>query len=98
MERLSSGVEQAFPVGTRLSRPLGGVSLWVEMPETISAIKLYQQALTQQIAIAPGPMFALEHKAGRDFGHCLRLSCGLPWNEQVDQAVRQLGTWAQQQG
>ena len=94
MQRLVSGVENSFPTGTRLSQPTGGVALWLELPQSIEAMALYQRALDHHIAIAPGPMFALRREAGRDFGHCLRLSCGLPWTANVDVAVAQLGRWA----
>ena len=94
LQRLISGVEQHFPAGTRLSRPVGGVVLWIELPAPASAMELYGLALDAGIAIAPGPMFALRREPGHDFSHCLRLSCGLPWNEATDQAIARLGRLA----
>lgn len=91
LQRLGNGVEAAFPAGTRLSRPVGGTVLWVEMPVQVQAMELFQQALAHGIAISPGPLFALRRESGHDFGHCLRLSCGLPWNEAVDRALVTLG-------
>lgn len=94
LQRLSSGVEAAFPAGTRLSRPVGGTVLWVELPEPVAAMALFEQALAQGIAISPGPLFALRRESGRDFGHCVRLSCGLPWSDEADAALVTLGRLA----
>lgn len=94
LQRLCSAAEAAFPTGTRLSRPVGGTVLWVEMPQPVSAMNLFETALEHGIAIAPGPLFALRREPGRDFGNCLRLSCGLPWDEAADEAIAKLGAWA----
>lgn len=94
MQQLVAGVERSFPAGTRLSRPAGGVALWLELPESVAAMALFEQALAAGIAIAPGPLFALERVPGRDFGHCIRLSCGLNWSAEADAALRRLGELA----
>lgn len=96
MHRLVSQVEGCFPQGTRLSQPAGGVSLWLEMPAQVSALDLYQRALAEGIGVSPGPLFALQRQAGRDFGHCLRLSCGMPWSSEIENALQKLGSWAKE--
>lgn len=42
---LSAAVQEAFPAGTRLSRPLGGQFLWIEMPAPADAIEVFEGGL-----------------------------------------------------
>jgi DNA-binding transcriptional MocR family regulator len=80
-------VERHFPRGTRATRPDGGYFLWIELPQQISSLDLHRQALSLGISIAPGPMFS----ARREFGHCLRLNYGHPWDARSDAAIIALG-------
>ena len=72
---------------TIVTRPSGGYFLWLELPEQIDALKLFQLALAQGISLAPGPIFS----ATRRFGHCLRLNYGHPWTAHSEQAMETLG-------
>ena len=88
---LSAAVAEHFPEGTRTTVPDGGFFLWVQLPGRISGLKLYQAALEEGIAIVPGMIFSA-HKQFRD---CLRLSCGWPWSDQAEAAVKKLGQLAE---
>lgn len=81
------GIEKYFPQGTRLSRPLGGLVLWLELPEGVNALKLQQQASRENIHIAPGPMFS----SRGDYPNYIRMSYSNIWNEKVETAWRKLG-------
>jgi DNA-binding transcriptional MocR family regulator len=79
-----------FPEGTRLSRPKGGFLLWVELPSRIKALLLYRKALSQGIIIAPGPLFSVKDR----YQNCIRLNCGLPWDDSLDGTLSRLGALA----
>ncbi|HEY6837758.1 MAG TPA: PLP-dependent aminotransferase family protein [Geobacteraceae bacterium] len=80
-----------FPVGTRVSRPDGGFVLWVEMPEEIDAMRLFEEALRKGIGIAPGPLFTI----GDRFRNCVRVSAAF-WNERIEEALATLGEIARE--
>ena len=82
-------IADSFPSGTRLSRPAGGFFLWLELPETIDTMKLYENAQTEGIFFRPGRIFS----AGNKFGNCLRL-CSGSWNPAIEAAVARLGELA----
>lgn len=44
----------------------------------------------KKISIAPGPIFSATQK----YKNCIRLSCGLPWSERLEQAIHTLGDLA----
>jgi DNA-binding transcriptional MocR family regulator len=76
-----------FPEGTKISRPAGGYVLWLELPETIDALKLYRAALANRISIVPGLIFS----ASGQFRNHIRISCGYPWSDAIERAFITLG-------
>jgi DNA-binding transcriptional MocR family regulator len=87
-EAMVASLNRHFPAGTRLTRPDGGYFIWVDLPwETIDALTVYRQALSNQVSIAPGPMFS--NHGG--FGNCLRLNFSYPWTPQMENAIATLG-------
>jgi DNA-binding transcriptional MocR family regulator len=85
-ERMTEAVSRYFPAGTRVTRPAGGMCLWVELPGAADALAVYHRALAIGIGIAPGPIFSAKQR----FGNFVRLNCGNPWSEQIENAIRKL--------
>ena len=83
-------IGECFPIGTRISRPQGGLSLWVELPKTIDTIELYNSAISKKITFSPGSMFTLQDQ----FSNCMRLTFGLEWNEKTENSLKLLGRLA----
>ncbi len=88
--RYREAVAEHFPSGTRVSDPAGGVVLWVELPEQVDALALFQQALDERIGIAPGLMFS----AKGDYRNYVRLTMGAGWSPRVERALGRLGALA----
>ncbi len=89
-ERMADAIAQAFPAGTRVTRPQGGFFLWLELPAAVEALSLHRQALARGISVAPGPIFS----ASGQFGSALRLNYGHPWDASTEAAIRTLGDLA----
>ena len=87
--QMSDAIGRFFPTGTRVSRPQGGYVLWVEMPEQVDALKLYERCKKVGISIAPGQLFSIEGK----FRNCIRLNAAF-WNPCVEAAIETLGRLA----
>ena len=85
--RVTRAVTRYFPEGTKVTRPAGGYVLWVELPRRVNSLELFQKALAEKISLAPGPIFS----ATRKFQNFIRLSCGAPWSEAMEQALLKLG-------
>ena len=79
-----------FPEGTRVSRPRGGFVLWLELPAGTDSHELYNRALERGISFLPGLVFS----HGEKFRHCIRISCGKPWDERSREAFAELGAMA----
>jgi DNA-binding transcriptional MocR family regulator len=59
---MAQAIQRYFPPGTRLTKPLGGFVLWVQLPERVDSLVLYQKALRAGILTAPGYMFSTTDK------------------------------------
>lgn len=92
-ERMRAAVARSFPEGTAVSRPQGGFVLWVHLPDGLSGTRIYHRAREDNINVAPGLMFSISGK----FDACLRLNCGNPWSERIEQAIARLGALAHEE-
>ena len=63
-----------------------------ELPEGIDTAKLYRRAIAAGIAFVPGDLFS---PSGL-YRNCLRLNCGNPWGETIENAIKRLGELAAQ--
>ncbi len=79
-------MQRHFPEGTRYSRPQGGNVIWVEFPARVDTLKLYRDALKHRINTAPGALFSVKDR----YNNCLRMSCGLPWDSEVESSLLKL--------
>jgi DNA-binding transcriptional MocR family regulator len=85
--RYIQAVCEYFPEDTRITRPQGGFTLWIEMNSKINAYKLHKRALKNNIGIAPGQIFS----SHGDFENCFRISYGEPWSPKIDEGLKTLG-------
>ncbi|MCF2948517.1 PLP-dependent aminotransferase family protein [Paraglaciecola aquimarina] len=90
MATLQSCVLSHFPAGTKVSQPTGGFFLWVELPNKINAMDLYQLAIDENLCFMPGHTFSMSGQ----YDHCLRLSITQIWDQQLEKAVSNLGKLA----
>jgi len=89
LEAVADAVGRHFPDGTCVTRPKGGMVLWVELPPPFDSVTLYEQARRRGISIAPGPIFSLTGK----FRNALRLNAA-HWSPQIEDSIRTLGELA----
>lgn len=83
VQRISHAVADSFPPEIKITRPAGGFVLWVELPPSVSALALHEQAFAEKISIAPGPMFSPK----QSYTNFIRLSCGHHWSSRLERAI-----------
>lgn len=83
-------ISEYFPDDTKVTIPQGGLHLWVELNKKTNTVELYNTAMANKISIAPGRMFTLQNQ----YNNCLKLNCGLIWNDKVEGALKLLGKLA----
>lgn len=85
--RYLQAISEYFPEDTRVTRPAGGFTLWIELNSKVNAYKLHKRALKHDIGIAPGQIFSSQ---GR-FENCFRIGYGEPWSEKIARGLQTLG-------
>lgn len=85
--RYLQAIIQYFPEDTKVSRPHGGFVLWIQLNKKINAFKLRTEALKHNISIMPGKIFSISC----NYGNCIRISFGKPWDEDADYGLMMLG-------
>ena len=85
--RYSQAISEYFPQETKVTRPQGGFSLWIEMNKNVDAYKLHKQALKHNIGVAPGHIFSTQGQ----FQNYFRMGYGLPWGERIERGIEVLG-------
>ncbi|MCJ2165888.1 PLP-dependent aminotransferase family protein, partial [Pseudodesulfovibrio sp. S3-i] len=90
MDTMQLHLGRHFPEGTKVTHPVGGGVLWLELPKAVDSVELFFQARAERIGIAPGAIFSTQDK----FTNYIRISCGFPWTRDVEQGVTILGELA----
>lgn len=86
-ERMRACIVDNLGDDVRLTNPAGGAVLWLELPAKMDGSQLFHKALDEGISLMPGTLFAPSDR----YRHCVRLSYGLPWTDQVEEALFRLG-------
>ncbi len=85
---MSQSIGRHFPEGTRISSPKGGLTLWVELPNSVDSLTLFRLAEKENISILPGTLCS----GTGQYDHCIRLSYGHPWNDHLEKGMATLGS------
>ncbi len=85
--RYMQAIIQYFPADTKVSRPTGGFTFWIELNPKVDSFRLRTEAMKHKISIVPGKIFA----ASIDYSNYIRLSFGKPWNDDADYGLMMLG-------
>jgi DNA-binding transcriptional MocR family regulator len=86
--RTTNIIEQHFPEGTKISCPLGGLVVWIELPSPINTVQLQDAAFNAGISYAPGEIFS----AKGDYQNYLRISYCKLWEVKTEKALMRLGS------
>ncbi len=85
---MSQSIGRHFPTQTRISSPKGGLTLWVELPDSVDGLKLFRLAEKKNISILPGSLCS----STGQYDHCIRLCFGHPWNDCLERGMATLGS------
>ena len=80
-------LQEFFPAEVGWTRPEGGLFLWVTLPEGINSQRLFEMALSENVAFVPGDPFF----ANADNGRHLRLNFSNADPAHIREGIRRLG-------
>jgi len=82
-----SEIEKQFPAGIKWTKPEGGLFLWVELQEHLSANELLEKALKENVAFVYGQPFY----PGGLVTNCFRLNFATATHEKIVDGISRLG-------
>lgn len=86
-EVMLQAIARHFPRGTQVTRPQGGLFIWVELPGQVDTEPLLAQAVAQKVAYVPGaPFFASAPRR-----NTLRLNFSNRSPELIERGIERLG-------
>lgn len=89
--KFQQSIQKYFPQGTKVTNPEGGFFLWIELPEGIDSVDLYNEVIKKNIIIAPGVIFS----PSGDYKNYIRLATGGKWSDKTERAIKTIGEMAQ---
>lgn len=87
LETLMETLNEQFGTAAEFDDPKGGIFLWVKLPDSVDALRLYQCAIAAGVAINPGPEWSTNHSHSRSR---LRLCFASPSKEEIRKGVATL--------
>ena len=87
MSDTALAIARYFPEGTRMTAPKGGISLWVQLDESVDGLDVCHLARKRNISVAPGALCS----NSKNYGNFIRISCGHPWSEEIENGISELG-------
>lgn len=74
-----------LPKGCKVFNYPSGYFLWIQLPDKVNSMQIYEQLIQQQIGIAPSPLFNVlpSHQ------HFIRMNCSFEWTVHIQYAVDQ---------
>ncbi len=80
-------IAEFLPMAVSCSQPVGGVCLWLELPQVVDSIALYAKARKDGVILTPGALFSSQER----YQNFLRLSFSHPWNSERIAALEYVG-------
>jgi 2-aminoadipate transaminase len=87
-QAMLSAMESHFPAETKWTQPDGGMFLWVELPQHLSAEELFKEALPERVAFVPGTSFF----AGERRLNFMRLNFSNQKPEMIEEGIRRIAS------
>ncbi|ABM80281.1 PLP-dependent aminotransferase family protein [Hyperthermus butylicus] len=79
-------LEQYMPEGVKWTKPIGGLFIWVWLPEKINARKLLNKAIENGVVFVPGDSF-FPNGGGKN---TMRLNFSYPSPEEIEEGIKRL--------
>ncbi len=86
LEFMLKALKKYMPEGVKWSKPKGGLFLWIELPEKISANDLFPKAVENKVAYVVGSAFHCDGKGQ----NTMRINFSYPSEQQIVEGVQRL--------
>ena len=89
-QAMLTAIHKYFPESVKIATSEGGMFLWATLPESMSSIELFDEALKHNVAFVPGEPFFVGDSEGRQ--NTLRLSYVTVDEATIEEGIKRLGS------
>ena len=86
-EAMTQALDEHFGASADYIQPIGGIYIWVTLPDMVDTRKLAAAAAAEGVALNPGPEWSVDGEANK---HRMRLCFGHPTVENIKEGVAKL--------
>ena len=83
LERMSAAIKSSFPKTVTVWLPEGGMFIWLELPDSLTSMALYERTAKRNVVFVPGDPFYTDGRQSR----CFRLNFSTPAPESIDAGI-----------
>ena len=83
---MCESLDKYFGNTVEYKKPIGGIYVWIKMPDGVNTSKLYNIALQEGVAINPGVEWSMDKKNKQK----MRLCFANPTDKVIDEGVKKL--------
>lgn len=87
-DAMIKSIRRHFPKDVHFTEPEGGMFLWVTLPKSVSAMKLFNEAIKENVAFVPGNPF---YTRGEENVNTLRLNFSCVDEMAIEEGIKRLG-------
>jgi len=92
-DAICNALDKYFGSTADYNKPVGGIFVWINLPNNVDASRLYELALKDGVAINPGNEWSINSSGD----HKVRLCFGNPSIEEIDEGVKILAEICQKE-
>lgn len=85
-DAMVSSIEKYLPSDIQCTRPEGGMFLWLTLPEGLSSMELFEDAIQENVAFVPGLPFYVDGSGA----NTMRLNFSNVGEEAIEEGIRRL--------
>jgi 2-aminoadipate transaminase len=86
-DAMVSAIREFFPKETQYTQPEGGMFLWITLPQRVSAMAVFNEAVKRKVAFVPGDPFYINKKEV----NTLRLNFSSVEEDTIRKGIKRLG-------
>lgn len=87
-DAMLASIQRYLPPDVHVTPPLGGLFIWMRLPQNVSSLELLPIAAAQGVEFAPGGLFFLDRSEGEAY---LRLNFATQTPDDIEQGIQRLG-------
>ena len=87
-DAMVTAIQDYFPAETSFTHPEGGMFLWITLPERLSAMEVFREAVKEKVAFVPGDPFYVN----RSNVNTLRLNYSSVDEDTIRTGIQRLGS------